>query len=123
MLIDASSILVQIVDITIGDDGDPCGSIVVPPIEIDRPVRIIWRLPTKSGYLFSAAGVGGLAGPDFGDSRFDDFGRRLFGWTARRPGSAALRNYSIAIEWVDDDGVLQTCSTGVSPSLRIINRS
>ena len=73
--------------------------------------------------MAAACGPGGLTGPDFGDGRFDDFGRRLFGWTARRPGSGLLRNYSIALEWVDDDGVLRTCSTGVSPSLKIINRS
>lgn len=123
MLIDASSLLILIVEVQILDDGSPCTSIQVPDIDLDRRVRVIWRLPPKSGYMFSASGVGGLAGADFEDGRFDDFTRKLFGWTARRPGAAVWRNYSLSIEWVDDAGTLRSCNTGVSPNLRIINRS
>lgn len=116
MEIAASTLLTFNVDVPI-DPAAPC-NVAMEPIEVTFPVIIVWRLPT--GYQFSSAGVFGLAGPDFHDGRFDGISRKRFRWTARAPGSKTPLNYSLAIEWVNAQGVLQSC---VVPNLRIINRS
>jgi hypothetical protein len=99
------------------DPKSPC-SITVEDIEVTVPVSVVWILPP--GYQFTGSGVGGLGGPDFEDGRFDGLSRRRFRWTARRPGSRVTLNYSLTFEWIDAQGVLQSC---VVPNLRIINRS
>jgi hypothetical protein len=99
------------------DPGNPCG-VTLADIEVQFPVTVVWILPP--GYQFTASGVGGLGGQDFEDGRFDGLSRRRFRWTARRPGSQILRDYSLSFEWIEAQGVLRSC---VVPNLKIINRS
>lgn len=116
MDINPATLLTQQIQVPI-DPASPC-SVTMDEITVTVPVVIVWILP--KGYQFSAAGVSGLAGPDFSEGQFDGLSRRRYRWTARRPGSAAARLYSLNIEWIDAQGVLQSC---VVPNLKIINRS
>jgi hypothetical protein len=99
------------------DSSNPCAA-TVEDIDVQFPVRVVWVLPP--GYQFTASGVSNPGGSDFEDGRFDGPSRRRFRWTARRPGSGALRTYSLSYEWIDPQGVLRSC---VVPDLKIINRS
>lgn len=116
MEITAGTLLTYPVDVPV-DGTDPC-TIALGTITVSIPVIVVWRLP--KGYQFGASGVSGLGGPDFEDGRFDGFSRRRFRWIARSPGSRVERSYSISIEWINDQGMLQSCTV---PNLKIVNKS
>ena len=92
--------------------------------EITVTVPVVIDLdPAAKGYQFSAAGVLGLAGPDFSEGPI----RRLQAADAllpldgaRRPGFAA-RLYSLpASRWIDARGVLQSCVPNLRSSIRLV---